>query len=70
MRVQHYNERPWLEVIALWVALNHHLAHTIMHADRAALTHVWHFESEDLTLGFIIEDYLAHIEHHLRQILR
>ena len=45
VRVQHYNERPWLEVIALWVALNHHLAHTITHTDRAALTNIWHFRA-------------------------
>lgn len=68
VRVQHYHERPWQELIAVWVALNHHLAHVIAHTERSALANVWRFGSDDLTLGFIIEDYIAHIEHHLRQI--
>jgi hypothetical protein len=63
--VQHYASEPWDEVRTLWFGLNRHLAHAIEHADRHTFAHVWHLEGEDLTLGFIIEDYIAHLRHHL-----
>jgi len=68
VRVQHYAERPWSEVLALWRALNLHLAHVIAHVKREHLGRVWRFEGEDLTLGFIIEDYVAHLRHHMRTL--
>jgi hypothetical protein len=69
VRTQHYNLLPWAEVCALWQSLNRHLAHTIEHVDAAALANVWYFEGEALTLAFITEDYLTHLEHHLRAIV-
>jgi DinB superfamily len=69
VRIQHYEQRAWSEIIALWSALNRHLAHTIQHLDKEALAHTWHLEGEQITLAFLIEDYTAHLQHHLRQIL-
>jgi hypothetical protein len=66
--VQHYADRPWSEVLALWNVLNLHLAHVIAMVKTEHLEHVWHFEGEDLTLGFIIEDYVAHMRHHVRAL--
>jgi DinB family protein len=68
VRVQHYAERPWSEVLVLWRALNLHLAHMVAHVKREHLGRVWRFEGEELTLGFIIEDYVAHLRHHLRTL--
>ena len=68
VRVQAYALRPWAEVLALWLVLNRHLGHTVRHLERAALTHIWMHGGEPLTLGFIIEDYIAHLEHHLRAL--
>jgi hypothetical protein len=68
VKVQHYAERPWSDVLALWRALNLHLAHVIAHVKREHLGRVWRFEGEELTLGFIIEDYVAHLRHHLRTL--
>jgi hypothetical protein len=65
VRVQRYESEPWDELRGLWLALNRHLAHVIEHADRSALPHIWRYEDEDITLGFIIEDYIAHLRHHL-----
>jgi len=62
---QHYAERPWAEVLELWHVLNLHLAHVIAHVPKASLGHTWRFEGEELTLGFVIVDYIAHLEHHL-----
>ena len=66
VRVQRYDQLPWSEVVALWAALNLHLAHVIRHVEPAHLTRVWLYGENRLTLGFIIEDYNAHLEHHLR----
>ncbi len=68
IRVQHYDLLPWQSVRTLWLTLNQHLAHTMQHVDRAALTHIWHYDDQTLTLGFVLEDYIAHLQHHLRAL--
>jgi hypothetical protein len=68
VRVQHYQQRTWSDLLELWTALNRHLAHTIHFADRDALSRCWQHEGEEISLAFIIEDYIAHLQHHLRQI--
>ena len=64
--LQHYAERDWSQVLALWFALNEHVAWTIRHIEPARLANRGVVEGEPLTLGFLIADYVAHIEHHLR----
>jgi hypothetical protein len=64
--LQHYSEREWSQVLALWFALNEHVAWTIGHVEKARLANRGVIEGEPLTLGFLIADYIAHIEHHLR----
>jgi len=66
--VQRYDLRPWAEIRELWRALNLHLAHVIAQIDPAHLTRVWHFSEGDVTLGFIVEDYIAHLRHHLNAL--
>jgi len=66
VRLQHYAEREWTQVLALWFALNEHVAWTIGHVEKARLADQGVVEGEPLTLGFLIADYVAHIEHHLR----
>ncbi|WP_260735237.1 DinB family protein [Tunturiibacter lichenicola] len=70
VRLQHYAEREWAEVLALWFALNEHVVWTIGHIDRARLGNVGVVEGDAVTLGFLIEDYVAHIQHHLRAMQR
>jgi hypothetical protein len=65
VRLQHYAEREWAQVLALWFALNEHVAWTIAHVEKARLGNRGVVAGEPLTLGFLIEDYVAHIEHHL-----
>jgi len=64
--LEHYAEREWSQVLALWFALNEHVAWTIKHVERARLANRGVVAGEPLTLGFLIEDYVAHMEHHLR----
>jgi hypothetical protein len=64
--LQHYAEREWAQVLALWFALNEQVAWTIGHVEQARLANRGVVAGEPLTLGFLIEDYVAHMEHHLR----
>jgi len=64
--LQHYGEREWAQVLALWFALNEHMAWTIGHVEKANLAIRGVVEGESITLGYLIEDYIAHMEHHLR----
>jgi len=66
VNLQHYAEREWAQVLALWFALNEHVAWTIGHVEPARLANRGVIEGEPLTLGFLIADYVAHMEHHLR----
>jgi len=68
VRTQHYGARPWTDLVELWSAYNRHLAHVIRHADEKAAGHVWKLPDRDYNLGFLIEDYLTHMQHHLAQI--
>jgi hypothetical protein len=64
--LQHYAGREWAQVLALWFALNEQVAWTIGHVEKARLANRGVVAGEPLTLGFLIEDYVAHMEHHLR----
>jgi DinB superfamily len=64
--LQHYAEREWAQVLALWFALNEHMAWTVGHVERERLANRGAVAGEPLTLGFLIADYVAHMEHHLR----
>ncbi|MGC4081403.1 MAG: DinB family protein [Vicinamibacterales bacterium] len=69
LRVQAWSARPWTEVIEFWRLFNHHVSHIIRHVPATALPtpcHIGH--GEPVTLGFLIDDYFAHLAHHLRQI--
>jgi hypothetical protein len=68
VRLQHYAERPWSEVLALWFALNEHVVWTIEHVERKNLANPGAVAGLPMTLGFLIEDYIAHMEHHLRAL--
>ena len=68
VRVGRYQQAPWAEIVALWAAYNRHLATIVETLDPAALGHVWHAAGGDVTLEFLVGDYVEHMKHHLRQI--
>jgi len=68
VRVNHYQQTPWTDIVALWTAYNRHLATVIESLDPSALGHVWHSPGGDVTLEFLASDYVEHMKHHLRQI--
>lgn len=68
--VQAYSERPWTSLVALWDALNRHVAHVIARIPGERLaTPVRLGDHEPVTLEFVARDYVRHLRHHLQQIL-
>ena len=69
VRVQSVQEAPWPELVALWASYNRYLAHVIAHLPAAKLEAPCRIGSgQPVTLGFLVEDYVSHLLHHLGQI--
>jgi hypothetical protein len=66
VELQHYSEREWSKVLEAWAALNGQVAWAVAHVEKAKLANTAEVAGSELTLGFLIEDYIAHMEHHLR----
>ena len=66
---QGYGERPWTELIELWRLYNRHLAHVISLIPEERLAVICVIGPyEPVRLGYLIEDYLVHLRHHLQQV--
>jgi hypothetical protein len=81
VRLQHYRDRSWNDLVQLWQSYNHHIALVMESADLNALArpralHNLHElawrpvpRSEPVTLEYFMRDYVAHLKHHLRQAM-
>lgn len=68
--LQHYNTTAWNELVRFWEAYNLHLLHVLRNLNSAKLSNTAIIGSNDeMTLEFIIEDYVGHLKHHLEQII-
>ncbi len=70
--VQQYNERTWDELLRLWEALNLHLAHVMAAMSEHDLVRKIRYATtpeKPMTVEFLLNDYVGHLEHHLTQIL-
>lgn len=68
---QYYNNRNWEELITLWYAYNLHIAHIIESVNVDYLENTVSIAgNEPFTLAFIMEDYVEHLKHHLKAILK
>ena len=66
---QAYNTVPWSDLIELWRLYNRHLAHVMRHVPTEKLTVECRIAPyEPVTLQFLLEDYLVHMQHHLGKI--
>lgn len=64
-----YQNREWTELIALWRAGNSQLLAAAQAAPHSAWSHTLTVGgSEPMTLGFVLDDYVTHMSHHLRHI--
>ena len=70
VRHQDYASEPWTELLLLWKSFNLHLLHVASRIPKERLNTLCRYEnSESVTLGFLVEDYVVHMKHHLKQIL-
>jgi hypothetical protein len=66
---QGYAASDWPELVEFWRLYNRHLAQVIRRIPAERLGVSCRIgPAEPVTLGFVVEDYLAHLKHHLRQI--
>jgi hypothetical protein len=81
VRVEHFQEEPWRDLVQLWQLYNQHILHIMKHAPEDTRTllrqrHNLHQlaseqikEDEPVTLEFFMRDYVDHMKNHLAQIL-
>jgi DinB superfamily len=66
---QNYQETDWPLLLELWRLYNHHVAHVIRQIPEERLYTVCRIgEYEPCTLRFVVEDYVDHMNHHLKQV--
>ena len=71
VRVHGYHEMPWADLIDFWKRYNMFLAGLVRRIPEQALQRKCTVgESQPVTLQFLIEDYILHMQHHLDHILR
>ena len=69
VQVQAVQEADWSLLVSLWAGYNRYLAHVIAAIPEERLGIVCRIgDGEAVTLRFLVEDYLAHLLHHLRQL--
>ena len=80
VRVNHYQESPWSQLVELWRTYNLHLHHVMAHAAKEKMNtqctqHTLQEiafktvpQSEPVTLEYLMKDYVVHLKHHLDQI--
>lgn len=65
----HYQYMDKKHLIDFWVAYNRHLIHIIRHIKPKELYKTCKMKNgTELTLEFLICDYLEHLEHHVKQL--
>jgi hypothetical protein len=81
VKTNHYQEADWPQLVDLWRLYNLHLAHLMARADKDKMStpctlHTLQEiafkavpQSEPVTLEYLMQDYVAHLKHHLNQIL-
>ena len=67
-----YADESWSALVSLWSAYNVHLRHVISRTPAANLMMSATGPDGDgpVTLGFLMQDYVGHIHHHLAQVRR
>ena len=66
---QGYESSTWPELLEFWRLYNHHLAAVMRRVPPEKLDtecRIGHYEP--VPLGFVMEDYVAHLKHHIAQI--
>jgi hypothetical protein len=69
---QRYRDVPWRDLVALWSAYNRHLAHVMSCTPAETAKHraLSPDGSGQVDVGFLMQDYVTHLRHHVDQIRR
>ena len=69
---QRYVDESWSDLVALWAAYNRHLRHVIARtpAEHLLMSATAPDGSGPVAIGFLMQDYVGHIRHHLEQVRR
>jgi hypothetical protein len=69
VRIEHVSNAAWTGLVDLWTSYNRYLAHVIAHLPAEKLDVPCRIgEHEPVTLAFLAEDYVNHLQHHLAQL--
>jgi hypothetical protein len=69
VRLQDYQGRSWAQLVDFWQLYNRQLAHIIRRIPEDRLRVDCRIGSaKPVSLGYLLEDYLAHLRHHLKEI--
>jgi len=66
---QGYRDMVWSDLIDFWYRCNVMLAHLVERIPEKHMNNRCFVGSGDVTLRFLIEDYVLHMRHHLDHIL-
>jgi hypothetical protein len=67
---QGYQSEKWVDLVPLWYYYNKHLSHVMANINQATLDNKCDMGyPEPKSLVFVVQDYIRHLEHHLKQIL-
>ncbi len=70
VKYQDYKNEPWAQLVQFWKSYNLHLLHVASRIPEEKLDSIFQFEdSETVSLRFLVEDYVVHLKHHLKQLL-
>ena len=67
-----YADESWADLVALWAAYNRHLRHVIARtpAEHLPMSAMSPDGDGPVSIGFLMQDYVGHIRHHLEQVRR
>jgi hypothetical protein len=66
-----YQNLPWQSIMAFWLHYNRLLTRLIARIPQARMpTHCFIGSAAPVTLAFLIEDYVLHMQHHVDHILK
>ena len=69
VKVGDYNAFEWRSLVELWTLANEQIAHVIARFPETHLSTLCVLsDCEPCDMRFIIDDYLSHLEHHLRKL--
>ena len=71
IKANDYQNSNSKEIVEFWSSINHRILHLIKIQTEITLNYKIELEKDNFSdLRFLIDDYVAHLEHHLKQIMK